>query len=53
MRPTADDDIVLCQNAPYEQVLVLPSQKLVHPAADDDFVICVNAPYEQVIVSPS
>ena len=27
----------------YGQVLMLPSQFLVHPAADDDFVICQNA----------
>ena len=40
MCPAADDDFVICQNAPYGQVLVLPSQRLVHPAADDEFVMC-------------
>ena len=52
MRPAADDDFVICQNAPYGQVVVLPSQHLVQPAADDDF-ICRNAPYGQVLVLPS
>ena len=28
---------VVCQNAPYGQVLLLPSQPQVRPAADDDF----------------
>ena len=40
MRPAADDNFVICQNAPYGQVFVLPSQHLVRLAADDDFVIC-------------
>ena len=40
VHPTADDDFVICQNAPYGQVPVLPSQRLVHPAADDNFVTC-------------
>ena len=31
-------DFVICRNAPYGQVLVLPSRRLVRPAADDDFV---------------
>ena len=39
MHPAADDDFVICQNAPYGQVLVLPSWRLVHLAADDDFVL--------------
>ena len=47
VRPAADNDFVICQNAPYGQVLVLTSQRLVHPAPDDDFVICQNAPYGQ------
>ena len=34
-----DDDFVKCQNAPYGQVLVLPSRRLVRPAAHDDFAI--------------
>ena len=38
MHPAPDDDFVICQNALCGQVLVLPSQHLVHPAADDDFV---------------
>ena len=53
MRPAADDDFVICRNAPYGQVLVLLSQLLVCPAADDDFIICRNAPYGQVLVLPS
>ena len=36
----ANDDFVIFQNPPYGQVLVLPSQHLVHPAAEDDFFIC-------------
>ena len=35
---SADDDFVMCQNAPYGQVFVLPSRRLVHPASDDAFV---------------
>ena len=46
----ADNDCVICRNAPYGQVLVLPSQRLVHPAPDDDFVICRNAPYGQMLL---
>ena len=53
VHPAADDDFVICWNAPYGQRLVLPSQRLVHPAADHVFVICWNAPYGQVLVLPS
>ena len=35
MHPTVDDDFVVCRNAPYGQVLVLPNRPLVHPAADE------------------
>ena len=42
MCPAADDDFVICQNALYEQGLVLPSQHLVRPAADDDFVRLIH-----------
>ena len=42
MRPAADDDFVLCPNAPYGQVFVLPSQRLVRPAADDDFIKIIS-----------
>ena len=42
VRPTADDDFVICQNASYVQVLVLPSRCLVLPAADDDFVVFLD-----------
>ena len=35
MDPAADNDLVICQNTPYGQVFVLPSQRLVRPAADD------------------
>ena len=38
MRPAADDDFLICRNAPYGQVLGLPSRRLLRPAADDDFV---------------
>ena len=38
MHRAADDDFIICRNEPCEQVLVLPSQRLVRPAADDDFV---------------
>ena len=38
MHPAADDDFVICRNAPYGQVLVLPNRRLVRPAADDNFV---------------
>ena len=38
VRPAADDDFVICRNAPYAQVLVLPNRRLVRPAADDGFV---------------
>ena len=40
MHPAADDDFVICRNAPCEQVLVLPSRSLGPPAADVDFAIC-------------
>ena len=39
MRPATDDDFVIWRSAPYGQVLMLPSRRLVRPAADDDFVI--------------
>ena len=39
VRPAADDDFVICRNAPYGEVPVLLSRHLVDPAADDDFVI--------------
>ena len=39
MGPAADDDFVTWRNPPCGQVLMLPSQHLVHPAADDDFVM--------------
>ena len=39
VRPAADDDFVICRNAPYGEVPVLSSRPLVDPAADDDFVI--------------
>ena len=42
VRPAADDDFVLCWNAPYGQVLVLQSWRLVRPAADDDFLTNIN-----------
>ena len=35
---SADDYFVMCQNAPYGQVFVLPSRRLVYPASDDAFV---------------
>ena len=38
VHPAADDNFAICRNAPYGQVLVLPSEHLVHPAADDNFV---------------
>ena len=38
MPRVADDDFIICRNAPHGQVLVLPTQRLVRPAADDDFV---------------
>ena len=53
VRSAADDDFVICRNATYGQLLVLPSQCLVRPAADDDFVICRNAPYGEVLLLPS
>ena len=39
MHPAAGNDFVICRNAPYGQMLVLPSRRLVRPVADDDFVI--------------
>ena len=42
MRRSADDDFVICRNAPYGLVLVLPSQRLVNPAANEDFVLCIS-----------
>ena len=42
MRRSADDDFVICRNAPYGLVLVLPSQRLVNPAASEDFVLCIS-----------
>ena len=39
--------------APYEQVLLLPSQRLVRPVAEDDFIICRNANCGQVLVLQS
>ena len=44
----ADDDFVICRNAPYGQVLVLPSRRLVRPAADDVFVRVLEANKKQV-----
>ena len=38
MHPAVDDDFVVSRNAPYGQVLVLASQRLVHPESDDEFV---------------
>ena len=37
VRPAADDDFVVCRNAPYGKVLVLSRQRLECPAADDNF----------------
>ena len=42
VRPAAVDDFAISQNTPYGQVLVLPSQRLVHPTVDDDFVIYLH-----------
>ena len=53
MYPAADDDFLISRSAPYGQVLVLPSQRLMRAMADDDFLICQNATYEQVLVFPS
>ena len=47
VRPAADDDFVICRNAPYGQVLVLSSRCLVRPAADDDFVWKIHFQYLQ------
>ena len=50
MRPAADDDFVLCRNAPYGQVLVLPSPRPVRLAADHDFgVISTSTSLPQII----
>ena len=45
VRTAAEDDFVICYNAPnrYEQVLVLPSRRLVRTAAEDDFIVCQKA----------
>ena len=51
--PAADDDFVMCRNAPHRQVLVLPSWCLVLPTADDDFVKCWNTPFGQLFALPS
>ena len=55
MCPAADDDFVICRNAPYDQVLMLHVAKQTSNGleADDDFVICWNAPYGQMLVLPS
>ena len=37
VRPAADDDFVVCRNAPYGKVLVLSRQRLECRAADDNF----------------
>ena len=39
LHPAADKDFVLCWNAPYGQMLVLPSQRPARRAADDDFFL--------------
>ena len=53
VHPAADDDFVICQNAPCGLVLMLPSPFLVRLATDDDFVICQNSPSGQVLVLPN
>ena len=50
VRPAADDDFVICRNAPYGEVPVLPSRPLVDPAADDDFVIVAAVVVVVVVV---
>ena len=50
VRLAAEYDFVVYRNAPYGQVLVLPSRPLVHPAADDDFVIVAAVVVVVVVV---
>ena len=40
---SSDDDFVICRNAPYGQVLVFPSRRLVRPVADDDFIVLTKS----------